>query len=78
MLNIFNMKTITISDEVYAKLEQIKDGRSFSEVINQLITLNVSLRIDKLLELKSYQTGREDELLSLVEKIRKEFQARRP
>ena len=77
MLNIFNMKTITISDEVYAKLERLKGGRSFSELIDQLITANTSRRIEKLLELKNYETGREEELLRLVEKIRKEFQVRR-
>ncbi len=51
------MKTLTISDEVYAKLEQLKDGKSFSELIDELIRANVSLRIEKLLELSRYETA---------------------
>ncbi|MDJ0269953.1 MAG: hypothetical protein NXY59_05315 [Aigarchaeota archaeon] len=51
---------------VYAKLEQLKNGKSFSELIDELIRANVSLRIEKLLELSRYETGREDELASIV------------
>lgn len=32
-----NMKTITIADDVYEKLAKIKNNRSFSEVIRDLI-----------------------------------------
>lgn len=73
---MFYMKTITISDEVYEKLEKIKGKRSFSEVINYLITSNVSLRIEKVLSLSNYSTGREDEMLEVIKRIKAEFKAR--
>lgn len=74
---MFNMKTITVSDEVYEKLESIKGKRSFSEVINFLITSNVSLRIEKVLSLSNYSTGREDEMLEVVRRIKAEFKVRK-
>lgn len=70
------MKTITISDEVYDKLEKIKGKRSFSEVINYLIGSNVSVRVERILSLSEYSTGREDELLDVVRRIKSEFKAR--
>jgi predicted CopG family antitoxin len=70
------MKTITISDDAYRKLESIKDGRSFSETIEALIRASVSKRIDKLLGLGSFTTGKEDELERVVEGIRKRAKAR--
>ena len=71
------MKTITISDDTYKKLEAVKKGRSFSETIDGLISKNVSLRIDNILELiPKYSTGREKELASVVEGIRKRTRAR--
>ncbi|MCF8884333.1 MAG: type II toxin-antitoxin system VapC family toxin [Aigarchaeota archaeon] len=51
-------------------MEKIKGKRSFSEVINYLIASNVSLRVEKILSLSNYFTGREDEMLeSLKDKI---------
>ncbi|MEM3952689.1 MAG: antitoxin VapB family protein [Nitrososphaerota archaeon] len=76
MYSVFYMKTITISDEVYEKLEKIKGKRSFSEVINYLIASNVSLRVEKILSLSNYFTGREDEMLEVVKKVKAEFRAR--
>lgn len=70
------MKTITISDEVYSKLEALKGSKSFTELIDQLIKANVSIRIDRVIELSRYKTGREEELAELVGKVRKEFRAR--
>ncbi|MEM2294177.1 MAG: antitoxin VapB family protein [Nitrososphaerota archaeon] len=70
------MKTITISDEVYEKLERIKGKRSFSEIINYLITSNVSLRIERLLSLSSYLTGHENEMLEVIKRVKAEFRAR--
>ena len=70
------MKTITISDDTYRKLEAVKKGRSFSETIDGLISKNVSLRIDNILELvPKYSTGREKELASVVQGIRKRKKA---
>jgi len=71
------MKTITISDETYKRLESIKHGRSFSETIDGLVSANVGERIDRLLRLESYRTGREDELAKVVEGVRKRTRARR-
>ncbi len=71
------MKTITISDETYKRLESIKHGRSFSETINWLVSANVGERIDRIVKLESYRTGREDELAKIVEGVRKRTRARR-
>ncbi len=75
---VLGMKTITISDEAYKRLESVKDGRSFSETIDALITANVGKRIERLLALSSQSTGREDELERVVEGIRKRTKARTP
>jgi predicted CopG family antitoxin len=71
------MRTITISDETYKRLESIKHGRSFSETIDGLVSANVGERIDRIVKLESYRTGREDELAKVVEGIRKRTRARR-
>jgi predicted CopG family antitoxin len=70
------MKTITISDETYRRLESIKSGRSFSETIDSLISKSVGERIDHVLNLQSYMTGREVELDKIVRDIRKRTKAR--
>jgi predicted CopG family antitoxin len=70
------MKTITISDETYKRLESIKHGRSFSETIDGLVSANVGERIDRLVKLESYKTGRESELARVVEGVRKRTKAR--
>jgi predicted CopG family antitoxin len=70
------MKTITISDDAYRKLESMKSGRSFSETIEGLISSSVSSRIDRLLGLASFATGKEDELAGVVDGIRKRARAR--
>ena len=72
------MKTITISDDAYRRLESLKKGRSFSETIEGLIAASVGARIDRLLELGSAKTGREDELTEIVEGIRRRTRARAP
>jgi len=70
------MKTIAISDEIYKKLEAVKNGRSFSETIDGLISGNVGLRIENLLETVSNgSTGRENELASVVQGMRKRARA---
>jgi predicted CopG family antitoxin len=70
------MKTITISDDTYRRLESLKEGRSFSETIEGLIASSVASRIDRLLELGSSKTGREDELAEVVKGIRERTRAR--
>jgi predicted CopG family antitoxin len=70
------MKTITISDDAYRRLESLKAGRSFSETIESLIAGRVEARIDKILEVGSRGTGREDELSEIVAGIRRRTKAR--
>ena len=70
------MKTITISDETYRRLESIKSGRSFSETIDSLISKSVGERIDHIINLGAYKTGREAELGKIVEGIRKRTRSR--
>lgn len=70
------MKTITISDEAYRRLESLKAGRSFSETIEGLIAGRVEIRVDSLLKLSTRKTGREDELAEIVERIRRKTRAR--
>jgi predicted CopG family antitoxin len=72
------MKTITISDDAYRRLESIKAGRSFSETIEGLISSSVGARMDRLMALSSRSTGREDELAKVVEGVRKRTKARSP
>jgi predicted CopG family antitoxin len=75
--HVFNMKTITIGDDTYRRLESVKGGKSFSETIDQLISSSVTNRIDRLLEIgPSFKTGREEELLKIVRATRKRAQAR--
>ena len=74
--HVLNMKTITISDETYRRLEAIKSGRSFSETIDGLISRSVGERIDRIVSLGLYKTGREAELGKVVEGIRKRTRSR--
>ncbi len=69
------MKTITISDEIYNKLIQIKGNRSFSQLIDDLISKDVEKRIDLLIE-SAKKTGYEKELEEISKKIRTNFKVR--
>ena len=71
-----DMKTITISDDAYRRLESLKGGRSFSETIEGLIAGSAGARIDRLLELGFSKTGREDELSEVVKGIRERTRVR--
>ena len=70
------MKTITISGDAHRRLESLKGGRSFSETIEGLIAENVESRTDRLLELGTARTGREDELSEIVKGIRRRTRVR--
>lgn len=70
------MKTITISDEVYTKLSLLKGDKSFSEIINELITRDVEKRIEKILELARERRENIDELEEIIREIRKGFEVR--
>ena len=73
--NTRNMKTITISDDVYEKLVRIKGNKSFSAIIDELIKRNVEKRIDMLIK-SAEKTGYEDELERISKEIRKSFRVR--
>ena len=73
--NTRNMKTITISDDVYEKLVRIKGKKSFSAIIDELIKRNVEKRIDMLIK-SAERTGYEDELERISKEIRKSFRVR--
>ena len=68
------MKTITISDEVYRKLVALKGGRSFSEVIDELIRTNVRKRAEMIIA--ASKGGVSPELVESVRLARGEFRAR--
>ena len=68
------MKTITISDEVYRKLVALKGGRSFSEVIDELIRTNVRKRAEMIIA--ASKGGVSPELEEAVRLVRREFRAR--
>ncbi len=70
------MKTITISDEVYAKLSLLKGKKSFSELINELIERNVDRRIEKILELAGEGENGVAELEKVVKEVRGSFRIR--
>lgn len=79
-LNIFvyntrNMKTITISDDVYEKLLRLKGKKSFSAIIDELISRNVEKRVDLLIR-ASEEAGYEEELEKVSREIRKSFRVR--
>ena len=73
--NTRNMKTITISDDVYEKLVEIKGKKSFSAIIDELIKRNVEKRIEMLIK-SAEKTGYEDELERISKEIRKSFKVR--
>lgn len=73
--NILNMKTITVSDEVYEKLVRIKGKKSFSAIIDDLISKNVDKRVEMLIN-SAEKTGYEEELEKISKEIRKSFKVR--
>ena len=68
------MKKITVSDEVYRKLAALKGGRSFSEVIDELIRANVRKRAEMIIAIS--KGGVSPELEEAVRLVRREFRAR--
>lgn len=69
------MKTITISDEIYEKLIRIKGNRTFTQVIDDLLSKDVEKRIDLLID-AAKKTGYEQELEEIAKKIRSNFKVR--
>jgi len=68
------MKKITVSDEVHRKLAALKGGRSFSEVIDELIRANVRKRAEMIIAIS--KGGVSPELEEAVRLVRGEFRAR--
>lgn len=77
MFHILNMKTITISDDVYERLLRIKGKKSFSALIDELISKNVEKRLKLLLD-SAVTTGHEDEFERVMKEIREQFKSRYP
>ncbi|MEM0030675.1 MAG: antitoxin VapB family protein [Candidatus Nitrosocaldus sp.] len=71
------MKTITISDDVYERLLRIKGKKSFSALIDELISKNVEKRLKLLLD-SAVTTGHEDEFERVMKEIREQFKSRYP
>ncbi|MBD3192939.1 MAG: hypothetical protein GF308_20035 [Candidatus Heimdallarchaeota archaeon] len=69
------MKTISIDDELYEKLSQLKGDSSWSELLKELLRSQVQHRAAALLR-GAKTTGYEDELLEIAEAIRAGFQVR--
>jgi predicted CopG family antitoxin len=68
------MKKITVSDEVYRKLVALKGGRSFSEVIDELIRANVRKRAEMIIAI--WKGGASPELEEAVRLVKEGFRAR--
>jgi len=68
------MKKITVSDEVYRKLVALKGGRSFSEVIDELIRANVRRRAEMIIV--ASEGGVLPELEEAVRLVKEGFRAR--
>ncbi len=77
MFHILNMKTITVSDDVYERLLRIKGKKSFSALIDELISKNVEKRLKLLLD-SAVTTGHEDEFERVMKEIREQFKSRYP
>ncbi|MEM0496014.1 MAG: antitoxin VapB family protein [Candidatus Nitrosocaldus sp.] len=71
------MKTITVSDDVYERLLRIKGKKSFSALIDELISKNVEKRLKLLLD-SAVTTGHEDEFERVMKEIREQFKSRYP
>jgi predicted CopG family antitoxin len=68
------MKKITVSGEVYRKLVALKGGRSFSEVIDELIRANVRKRAEMIIAIS--KGGVSPELEEAVRLVKEGFRAR--
>jgi predicted CopG family antitoxin len=68
------MKKITVSDEVYRKLVALKGGRSFSEVIDELIRANVRKRAEMIIAIS--KGGVSPELEEAVRLAKEGFRTR--
>jgi len=76
MFNVLNMKTITISDEVYRKLASIKGDKTFSQIIDELIMRDVNKRVEKIIEVATRKSEGVEELEEIVKNIRRTFKVR--
>ncbi len=64
------MKTITISDDVYRKLVAIKGNRTFSQIIDELITRDISRRVEEIIRIATSRPEGVNELERIVKIIR--------
>ncbi len=69
------MKTLTIREDVYRKLLSLKDGKSFSDIIDELIRRDLERRVNKIVE-ASFKAGPPEDIEEIMRRIREEFRAR--
>jgi predicted CopG family antitoxin len=71
------MKTIMISDDAYKKLSSVKDGKSFTEVVSELVDTLKQVNTKGIMEFAGIMSEKEaDELEKITTKIRKNARVR--
>ena len=72
-----NMKTIMITDEVYSSLFKVKDGKSFSELLAELVALPQKEKKTLMKRIAGILSGKEaDAALKKVRAARRNTRAR--
>jgi len=71
------MKTIMVSDEAYRKLASIKDGKSFTDTISELVDRLKQTNTKEIMKFAGIMSKEEaDDLQKIVAEIRKRAKAR--
>ena len=71
------MKTIMISDEVYKKLASIKKGKSFTELLSELVDKTKPKNIEELLKFGGTMSHEQaKEMTAIAKQIRKRAKRR--
>lgn len=71
------MKTLMITDEVYRKLAEVKGGRSFSELLDEILASVKKERNERLRRFFGILSDKEaDEMRKNVAEFRKNFKVR--
>ena len=71
------MKTIIIKDTVYRKLSEVKNSKSFSELLDELVEESKTSKLSRLKKYIGIITEKEaDSMEKASKKFRREFKAR--
>lgn len=71
------MKTIMIKDTVYRKLSEVKNSKSFSELLDELVEESKTSKLSRLKKYIGIITEKEaDSMEKASKKFRREFKAR--